>query len=81
MRPTGISITPEELQDVRTARQTSGMALSGGQPMGDPEAVVTRLLQKYDMPADAAIDANTGVFWVHEEEAGKEASNEATFLD
>lgn len=64
---TGIFVSKEELDQVQTAQRTSGMFLSGGQPMGDPCAVVTRLAEKYRQPKRAALEIETGEFVLEEE--------------
>lgn len=62
MRPTGIKVTEEERQSVEAAYKTSGMYLSGGQPMGDPERVVFDLCKKYNVPEGAGFYLKTGEF-------------------
>lgn len=62
MKPTGIFVTKEELEHVRTAQKVSGMFLSGGQPMGDPAYEVQRLTEKYHPPEGSGLDIQTGEF-------------------
>ncbi len=62
MRGTGIFVTPEELQAVQTAHKCSGMFLSGGQPMGNPEYEVHLLEQKYSPPKGCGLNIKTGEF-------------------
>lgn len=62
MTSTGIFVTPEELDQVKTAQACSGMFLSGGRPMGDPGALVADLMKKYNAPADAGLNIKTGEF-------------------
>ncbi len=59
---TGKFVTPEELEQVKTAQSCSGMFLSGGAPMGDPESIVRRLIIKYGMPSDMGLDLKQGEF-------------------
>jgi len=62
MTGTGIFVTEEELKAVRTAQQCSGMFLSGGMPMGDPEFEVLILTRKYNPPEGAGLNIKTGEF-------------------
>lgn len=62
MKSTGIKITPEELEAVKTAQACSGMFLSGGLPMGDPEYEVHLLTKKYNPPPDSGLNIQTGEF-------------------
>lgn len=62
MTPTGIKVTAEELKQVRTAHACSGMFLSGGMPMGNPEQIVFNLTQKYNPPAGSGLNIQTGEF-------------------
>jgi hypothetical protein len=62
MKGTGIFVTQEELDQVRTARQCSGMFLSDGISMGDPEAIVARLTKKYNPPKGSGLNIKTGEF-------------------
>lgn len=62
MKPTGIKVTPEELQVVKTAQTCSGMFLSGGWPMGNPEHEVYLLTLKYHPPEGSGLDLETGEF-------------------
>jgi hypothetical protein len=63
MTHTGIFVTPDELEGVRINQRTSGMFLSGGMPIGDPQAAVARLEKKYNPPANSGLDLSTGE-WV-----------------
>lgn len=62
MKPTGIKITPEELETVKIAQSCSGMFLSGGVPMGDPEHEVYMLTLKYHPPEGSGLNPETGEF-------------------
>lgn len=62
MKATGIKITPEELETVKTAQACSGMFLSGGLPMGDPEYEVHLLTEKYNPPPGSGLNIQTGEF-------------------
>lgn len=55
-------VTSEELERVRTARKCSGMFLSGGMPMGDPQGQVEELGRKYNMPEGTGLDIDNGEF-------------------
>jgi len=55
-------VTHEELRAVRTAQSCSGMFLSGGLPMADPQAEVERLRRKYGMPEGTGLNLKTGEF-------------------
>lgn len=65
MKGTGIFVTKEELENVRTAQKCSGMFLSGGIPMGNPQAEVAELVKKYNPPAGAGLNIQTGEFCVN----------------
>jgi hypothetical protein len=62
MTHTGIFVTKEELSYVQTAQKVSGMYLSGGEPMGDPQREVYRLTEKYHPPEGAGLNIQTGEF-------------------
>jgi hypothetical protein len=62
MKGTGIFVTKEELESVKVARSCSGMFLTGGRPMGNPEAVVYELTKKYDPPKGSGLNIQTGEF-------------------
>lgn len=62
MKPTGIKVTPEELEAVRIAQKCSGMFLSGGVPMGDPQWEVKLLTDKYHPPEGSGLNLETGEF-------------------
>lgn len=55
-------VSEEELAQVRTAQSCSGMFLSGGMPMGDPQRVVSDLVKKYGLPEDTGLDLSNGEF-------------------
>ena len=61
MKKTGVFISEEELDQLKTAQQCSGMCLSGGQPISDPGAMVQRLCEKYKM-LDCPINLKDGQF-------------------
>lgn len=62
MKGTGILVTKEELERVRTAQKCSGMFLSGGMPMGDPAYEVHLLTKKYTPPEGSGLNIETGEF-------------------
>ena len=62
MTGTGIFVTKEELEQVKTALKCSGMYLSGGIPMGDPEREVYILHKKYKAPEGSGLNIQTGEF-------------------
>lgn len=62
MKGTGIFVTEEELEHVRIAQACSGMFLSGGIPMGNPQQLVFDLAQKYNPPAGSGLNLETGEF-------------------
>lgn len=62
MKPTGIIVTADELESVKVAQDCSGMFLSGGMPMGDPQREVARLVEKYHPPEGAGLNIKTGEF-------------------
>ena len=62
MKGTGIFVTEEERQSVETALKVSGMFLSGGVPMGDPQYEVHLLTEKYNPPAGSGLNIKTGEF-------------------
>ena len=64
MKGTGIKVTPEELDRVLTALKCSGMYLSGGEPMGNPQWEVKLLADKYNPPEGSALNTKTGEFCV-----------------
>lgn len=66
MKSTGIKITPEELEHVRTAQKCSGMWLPGGMPLGDPVHEVYLLTLKYHPPEGSGLDPRTGEFMLPE---------------
>lgn len=64
MKPTGIFVTKEELETVKTAQSVSGMFLSGGTPMGDPAYEVQKLTEKYQPPEGAGLNIEDGQFYL-----------------
>ena len=62
MKGIGIFVTTEELERVKTLQKVSGMFLSGGRPMGDPEYEVHLLSEKYNPPAGSGLNLETGEF-------------------
>jgi hypothetical protein len=62
MQGTGIFVTKEELEVVQTAMKCSGMFLSDGTPMGDPEYEVGQLMKKYNPPTGSGLNPKTGEF-------------------
>jgi len=62
MKETGVFVTKEELESVKTALKCSGMYLSGGIPMGDPQYKVYLLTKKYNPPAGSGLNLETGEF-------------------
>lgn len=66
IKRTGRFITEEERQALETAFKCSGMWLSNGTPLGDPEHEVTQRLailrKKYGMSAEHGVDLKTGEF-------------------
>lgn len=64
MIPTGIFVTKEELETVKTAHKVSGMYLSGGVPMGDPAHEVKLLTDKYNPPEGSGLSTGDGQFYL-----------------
>jgi hypothetical protein len=62
MKPLGIFVTPEELESVKNAAESSGMWGSTGRPFGDPEREVRLLKQKYNISEQAGLNIKTGEF-------------------
>ena len=62
MTNTGVFVTKEELEQVKTAQSVSGMYLSGGVPMGNPQQRVYELTKKYNPPAGSGLSLETGEF-------------------
>jgi hypothetical protein len=60
MTGTGIFITEEERHNLETEFNCSGMFLSGGMPMGQPEQYAQTLKEKYNPPEGAGINLKTG---------------------
>lgn len=50
MKNTGIFATKEEIEDLKTSISVSGMCLSGGVPMSNPEKNCHRLALKHGLP-------------------------------
>jgi hypothetical protein len=59
---TGIFITREERVQLEMEYKTSGMYLSGGLRLGNPEEAVARLVDKYKPPKGSGINLRTGEF-------------------
>lgn len=62
MKRLGIFVTEDERSIVETAQKCSGMFLSGGMPMGDPQTEVAQLVKKYELPEDTGFDLSNGEF-------------------
>ncbi len=62
MLRTGIFVTTEELEAVQLAFACSGMWLSGGMALGDPEWEVECLRKKYNLPEGTGLDTKNGEF-------------------
>jgi len=62
VKGTGIFVTEKELDSVKVAQNCSGMYLTGGKPMGDPEYEVQKLIIKYHPPEGAGLNIKTGEF-------------------
>jgi len=62
MKRLNVFITKKELEQLKTEYRSSGMFLSGGMPMGNPEKTVSSLGKKYNMPSDAGIELTNGEF-------------------
>jgi hypothetical protein len=62
MQGTGIFITEEERKGVEIEYQCSGMFLSGGMRMGNPEEAVAKLVDKYKPPQGSGLNLKTGEF-------------------
>jgi hypothetical protein len=62
MKRLNVFVTKEELEGVRTQQSVSGMFLSGGMPMGDPQKAVEDLGKKYNMPEGTGLDISNGEF-------------------
>ncbi len=59
---TGIFVTEEERSQVETAYKCSGMFLSGGTRIGQPEVLVADLVDKYKPPKGSGLNIKTGEF-------------------
>lgn len=64
LQGTGIFVTKIELDRLTTEIQTSGMWLSGGRPMGDPQYYVQQLTEKYKPPKRSGLNSKTGEFMI-----------------
>jgi hypothetical protein len=62
MQHTGIFVTSEELESVKSAQSCSGMWLSGGIPMSDPQVLVSQLHKDYNAPKCSGLNIQTGEF-------------------
>jgi len=62
MKGTGIFVTEEERQGIETEYKCSGMYLSGGMRMGNPEQAVAKLVDKYRPPDGSGLNLKTGEF-------------------
>lgn len=62
MQGTGIFVTEEELEQVKMELKCSGMYLSGGMPMGNPQQRVFELTKKYNPPQGSGLNIKTGEF-------------------
>ena len=62
MKRLNVFVTKEELDGVKIERDCSGMWMSGGTPIGDPESEVERLRRKYELPWGTGLDLNNGEF-------------------
>ncbi len=62
MKGTGIFVTEAERKCVEMEQKCSGMFLSGGMPMGDPQRAVARLSEKYHPPSGSGLNLKTGEF-------------------
>ena len=66
MKGTGIKVTDEELRRVRNAQSFSGIFLSDGEPLGDPQSIVAYLTKKYNAPAGTGLNLRQESFVIHE---------------
>ena len=57
-----VFVTKDELEQVKTEYKVSGMYLSGGKPMGNPQRAVQELNKKYNMPEGTGLDLSNGEF-------------------
>ena len=62
MKGTGIFVTKKELEQVKVAQSCSGMWLSGGLRLGNPEEAVNSLAKKYNPPKGSGLNIKTGEF-------------------
>lgn len=68
MKNTGKFITKEEREQLETSFKTSGMFLTGGKPMSNPQNDCADLCDKYNMDIEKyAISLKTGEFLQHSE--------------
>lgn len=63
-KPSGIFVTPEELKSVRAQQSMTGVWDSQGTPLGDPQRVVSRLIETYGVHKDSGLNAKNGEFWI-----------------
>jgi len=61
-----LKVTDKELSNVINAHKRSGMWLSDGTPLGDPEAEVKALCRKYNIPPNYGLNTKTGEFQTRE---------------
>lgn len=67
-KETGIFVTPEELEQVKTAYKCSGMWMAGGIPLGDPYKEIALLSEKYGFPGEGTgFNMKTGEFVIFKE--------------
>jgi len=50
MKRTGVFATKEEIERLKTSLQTSGMCLSGGKPMSNPQQDAHRIALNHGLP-------------------------------
>jgi len=62
MKGTGIFVTEEERQGIEIEYSCSGMYLSGGMRIGNPEQSVAKLVDKYNPPEGSGLNLKTGEF-------------------
>lgn len=55
-------VTDEKLEQVKTEQKCSGMWLSGGMPIGNPQQRVAELAGKYNVPQGMGLNLKTGEF-------------------
>ena len=62
MKGTGIFVTDGELEQAKVAWRCSGMFLSGGLPIGNPERLIDNFIKKYNQPNGSVLDTQTSEF-------------------